>query len=134
MANNDTTEVARLLHSLKGTSGLYGLKDISQEARKAEKLINDPPLLLETLKEITQLTQAHLKDDPKKEDVLDMAGEISNVIAGSVRANYGNNFNISVPIVFEGSPKQLKFPQDVAVFVIPMKWKGHEAFLVVGLE
>jgi chemotaxis protein CheX len=73
-------------------------------------------------------------EDPSTEDILDMAGEISNVIAGSVRANYGNSFNISVPIVFEGMPKQLKFPQDVAVFVIPMKWKGHEAFLVVGLE
>ena len=73
-------------------------------------------------------------DEPTTEDILDMAGEISNVIAGSVRANYGNEFNISVPIVFEGMPKQLKFPSEVAVFVIPMKWKGHEAFLVVGLE
>lgn len=72
--------------------------------------------------------------EPSNEDILDMAGEISNVIAGSVRANYGNNFNISVPIVFEGMPKQLKFPADVAVFVIPLKWKKHEAFLVVGLE
>ena len=73
-------------------------------------------------------------EEPTTEDILDMAGEISNVIAGSVRANYGNNFNISVPIVFEGMPKQLKFPSEVAVFVIPMKWKSHEAFLVVGLE
>ena len=73
-------------------------------------------------------------DNPTTEDILDMAGEISNVIAGSVRANYGNSFNISVPIVFEGMPKQLKFPDEVAVFVIPMTWKGHEAILVVGLE
>ncbi len=73
-------------------------------------------------------------EEPTTEDILDMAGEISNVIAGSVRANYGNNFNISVPIVFEGMPKQLKFPEEVAVFVIPMKWKSHEAYLVVGLE
>ena len=72
--------------------------------------------------------------EPTTEDILDMAGEISNVIAGSVRANYGNNFNISVPIVFEGMPTQLKFPEEVAVFVIPLKWKGHEAYLVVGLE
>ena len=73
-------------------------------------------------------------DEPSTEDILDMAGEISNVIAGSVRANYGNNFNISVPVVFEGMPKQLKFPDDVSIFVIPVKWKSHEAYLVVGLE
>ncbi len=73
-------------------------------------------------------------ENPSDQDILDMAGEISNVIAGSVRANYGNNFNISVPIVFEGMPTQLKFPSDVAVFVIPLKWKKHEAYLVVGLE
>ena len=73
-------------------------------------------------------------DDPSHEDILDMAGEISNVIAGSVRASYGNNFNISVPVVFKGAPDKLKLPIDVAVFVIPIRWKGHEAFLVVGLE
>lgn len=73
-------------------------------------------------------------DDPTKEDILDMAGEISNVIAGTVRASYGNNFNISVPIVFEGRPDQLKFPKDVSIFVIPLKWKKHEAFVVVGMQ
>ena len=73
-------------------------------------------------------------DIPSNEDILDMAGEISNVIAGNVRADYGNNFNISTPIVFEGRPKQLKFPADLAVFVIPIKWKDHEAFVVIGLE
>jgi chemotaxis protein CheX len=73
-------------------------------------------------------------EDPSVEDILDMAGEISNVIAGTVRASYGNNFNISVPIVFEGRPDQLKFPKDVSIYVIPIKWKEHEAFVVVGLQ
>lgn len=73
-------------------------------------------------------------DDPSTEDVLDMAGEISNVIAGTVRASYGNNFNISVPIVFQGRPDQLRLPKDVSVYVIPVKWKKHEAYVVVGLQ
>ncbi len=73
-------------------------------------------------------------DDPADEDILDMAGEISNVVAGNVRANLGANFMISVPVVFEGMPNQLRLPQDLSIYIIPIKWNGHEAFVVVGLE
>jgi len=73
-------------------------------------------------------------DDPSDEDILDMAGEISNVVAGNVRANLGANFMISVPIVFEGMPKELKIPENVSIYVIPILWNNHEAFVVLGLE
>lgn len=73
-------------------------------------------------------------DDPADEDILDMAGEISNVVAGNVRANLGANFMISVPIVFEGMPNQLRIPKDLTVYIIPIKWKEHEAYVVVGLQ
>lgn len=73
-------------------------------------------------------------DEPSEEDILDMAGEISNVVAGNVRANLGANFMISVPVVFEGMPEQLKIPTDVSIYVIPIKWKRHEAFVVIGLQ
>lgn len=73
-------------------------------------------------------------DDPSEEDILDMAGEISNVVAGNVRANLGANFMISVPVVFKGMPTDLAIPDDLSVYVIPIKWNGHEAFVVLGLE
>lgn len=73
-------------------------------------------------------------DDPVVEDILDMAGEISNVIAGNIRANLGTNFMISVPLVFEGKPEDLKFPRDSRVYVIPLTWKAHDACVVVGIE
>ena len=73
-------------------------------------------------------------DDPSEEDILDMAGEISNVVAGNVRANLGANFLISVPIIFSGMPEELGIPEDVSIYVIPIKWNGHEAFVVLGLE
>ncbi len=73
-------------------------------------------------------------DDPTKADVLDMAGEISNVVAGNVRANLGTNFMISVPVVFEGMPSEVKVTTDVTVYVIPLRWKKHEAFVVIGLQ
>jgi len=73
-------------------------------------------------------------DDPIDDDILDMAGEISNVVAGNVRANLGTKFMISVPLVFEGRPEDLMFPEDSSVYVIPITWKKHDAFVVVGLQ
>ncbi len=73
-------------------------------------------------------------EDASNADILDMAGEISNVVAGNVRANLGANFMISVPIVFKGKPEELQFPKNVSIYVIPLKWKKHKAFVVVGLE
>lgn len=73
-------------------------------------------------------------DNPSREDVLDMAGEISNVVAGNVRANLGANFMISVPTVFEGMPESFEIPEDVSIYVIPINWSEHEAFVVIGLD
>lgn len=73
-------------------------------------------------------------EDPSEEDILDMAGEISNVVAGNVRANLGANFMISVPTVFEGMPQELNIPENVSMYVIPIKWNNHEAFVVLGLD
>jgi chemotaxis protein CheX len=73
-------------------------------------------------------------EDPSDEDILDMAGEISNVVAGNVRANLGANFMISVPTVFEGMPEELHIPENVSMYVIPIKWNNHEAFVVLGLD
>lgn len=73
-------------------------------------------------------------DKPTDDDILDMAGEMSNVVAGNVRETYGNNFMISVPIVFQGSPDKIKFPKDVPVFVIPIVWCNYEAFVVIGFK
>ncbi|MFY0605890.1 MAG: chemotaxis protein CheX [Cyclobacteriaceae bacterium] len=72
-------------------------------------------------------------DNPSENDMLDMAGEISNVVAGNVRETYGDDFMISVPIVFKGKPDSLRFPEDVPIYVIPLNWNSHEAFMVVGL-
>ena len=73
-------------------------------------------------------------EDPSEEDILDMAGEISNVVAGNVRANLGANFMISVPTVFEGMPKELNITDNVSMYVIPINWNNHEAFVVLGLD
>ena len=72
-------------------------------------------------------------DNPKESDMLDMCGELSNVVSGNVRETYGEDFMISVPIVFQGKPNSLKFPNNVPIYVIPFSWNGLEAYMVVGL-
>ena len=73
-------------------------------------------------------------ENPKTEDYKDLIGEITNTISGNVRQAYGDNFLISVPVVIEGVPKDIKLPPEIDSFVIPMKWDKHQMYLVVCLE
>ena len=73
-------------------------------------------------------------DEAKEEQIVDMAGEVANTVSGNVRQVFGSEFMISVPAIIEGKPKDLKFPDDVPVFVIPIKWKSYKANIVIGLE
>ncbi len=73
-------------------------------------------------------------ENPQTEHIKDLIGEITNTIAGNVRQAYGDNFMISVPVVLEGKPKDIKLPDDIQSFVIPMKWRDHQSYLVICLE
>lgn len=73
-------------------------------------------------------------DNPQKEDIMDMAGEVSNVIAGNLRETYGSNFAISVPIVFEGKPDRQQLDSNNLAYVIPISWQGHEANVVIQID
>ena len=68
------------------------------------------------------------------EDLKDLVGEIANIISGNVRQAYGSDFMISVPVIVEGMAKDIKMPDEVQAFVIPITWKSLKAFLVVCLE
>lgn len=73
-------------------------------------------------------------DNPEEAMVVDMAGEIANTIAGNVRENFGTSFMISVPIILKGSPEDVIIRMAPPIFIIPIKWRDHSAFLAVGLE
>jgi len=73
-------------------------------------------------------------EDVSIEDTKDLIGEIANIIAGNVRKAYGSDFMISVPVVIEGKAKDIKLPDDVQSFVIPITWKNFKSYLVVCLE
>jgi chemotaxis protein CheX len=73
-------------------------------------------------------------EDVGKEDIKDLVGEIANTISGNVRQAYGSDFMISVPVVIEGKAKDIKLPDNIQSFVIPITWQDHKSFLVVCLE
>lgn len=73
-------------------------------------------------------------DEVGQADIKDLVGEIANTISGNVRQAYGSDFMISVPVVVEGKAKDIKLPDNMQSFVIPITWKDYKTYLVVCLE
>ncbi|NCN04497.1 MAG: chemotaxis protein CheX [Spirochaetales bacterium] len=84
------------------------------------------------LKELASLILE--SDDVAPDEILDMVGELTNTIAGNVRREFGSSFMISVPIIVEGRPQDLRLQIKPPVFVVPINWRSYQAFLSVGLE
>jgi chemotaxis protein CheX len=108
-----------------GYTGLIGISG----PRKGALYFTAPLALLENLTEVILGTDA--ADD---ETLLDMAGELTNTVAGNVRRNFGTDFLISVPLVIRGKPDDILVRLKPPVYVIPLNWRRERAFLVVGLE
>ena len=70
---------------------------------------------------------------PKVSHLRDMVGELANHIAGFVTTAFGPGFHISVPIVVEGELRNIELPVRIPTFVIPLIWRGHRAYVVVGI-
>ncbi|MGF1656657.1 MAG: chemotaxis protein CheX [Verrucomicrobiales bacterium] len=64
----------------------------------------------------------------------DAVGEVANVIAGNARSHFGPQFLISVPVVVKGKPKSVNITSRNNNFVIPILWRKHRAYLLVGFE
>ena len=68
------------------------------------------------------------------DDIKDLVGEIANTISGNLRQIFGDEFLISIPVVVEGKARDIKLPENIESYVIPIRWENTEAFLVVCLE
>lgn len=73
-------------------------------------------------------------NDLSNENLMDLAGEIANTIAGNARSDFGEKFHISVPVVVEGEPQDVHLTDDVRSFAIPITWRTYTPLLVVSLE
>ncbi|MDO4906658.1 chemotaxis protein CheX [Neisseria sp.] len=70
--------------------------------------------------------------DTSEENLMDLVGEVANTIAGNARSEFGEKFEISVPIVIRGAPDEIMLPREGRSFVIPLKWEQYQAAIVVA--
>lgn len=80
----------------------------------------------------TNLDYANEED---KENIrLDLAGELTNTIAGNVRNHLGEGFLISVPVVFRTPGETMHLQKGIPSIAFPITWNGFECVLIVALE
>lgn len=66
--------------------------------------------------------------------IVDLVGEIANTIAGNVRRELGENFQISTPKVKRDSLNQTWPLKDQRSFILPLRWKSKAAQLLVSFD
>lgn len=81
-----------------------------------------------------QILHTMKEDDQSEANLVDLVGEVANTIAGNARTEFGDEFNISVPLVFKGSPENVILPKDKHSFIIPISWKNNKAAIVICLQ
>jgi chemotaxis protein CheX len=74
------------------------------------------------------------EEDVSVDDIKDLVGEIANTISGNLRNIFGTDFLISVPVIIDGKARDIKLPEDIESYVIPINWENTKAFIVVCLE
>jgi chemotaxis protein CheX len=85
--------------------------------------------------QLSELARIMLEaDDVNTEDIKDLVGEIANTISGNLRESFGSEFMISVPVIVEGRARDIKLPDRIDSYVIPISWEDKKSFLVVCLE
>ncbi|HFC6388332.1 TPA: chemotaxis protein CheX [Neisseria bacilliformis] len=72
--------------------------------------------------------------DTGEELMVDLVGEVANTIAGNARSEFGEEFEISVPIVLRGAPDEILLPRKDRSFVIPITWRNRSAAIVISLR
>ncbi|MBS0619232.1 MAG: chemotaxis protein CheX [Spirochaetes bacterium] len=109
-------------------SEFTGIIGISGERKGAIYVTCGEGLLTDLAKIVTGI-----KDNIDPALVRDMAGELANTISGNATKAFGRNFNISVPVIFEGKPKSINLKIEPPCFVIPTTWRGHKLHVAVGI-
>ena len=72
--------------------------------------------------------------DMSHENLSDLAGEIANTLAGNARREFGQQFQISVPVLHPDRATALPYPTASRPIVIPIDWRNYHARLIVCLN
>jgi len=69
-----------------------------------------------------------------EDKLMDLVGEVSNIISGNTRREFGDQFMLSTPVVLKGKSDDLKTTNVEKIYVIPIVWRQHQANLIINLE
>jgi hypothetical protein len=80
-----------------------------------------------------RLLEAHGEAEVSERTLRDMCRELSNVLSGNASQAFSGHWEISVPqSLGPGDFQNLRLP--ASAFVMPIRWRGATALLLVGLE
>jgi chemotaxis protein CheX len=82
---------------------------------------------------LEQVIMAHGQHNFSVDLLEDTIGEIANTLSGNSRKSLGSHFVISVPQVIHGNARALELTNGAHSFVVPLKWFGHSAAMVVSV-
>ncbi|MCL6415845.1 chemotaxis protein CheX [Aestuariirhabdus sp. Z084] len=82
---------------------------------------------------LKQVLLDHGQSDFSVEYLADAIGEVTNTLSGNSRKSLGRNFVISVPKVIQGNSQVPDLTDGAHSFVVPLKWHGHSAAMVVSV-
>ena len=83
---------------------------------------------------LTCILQSLGEVDTSEENLIDLAGEVANTIAGNARTEFGSEFHISVPLVFKGVPQSIILPKNERSFIIPIVWRDQVGEIVLCFQ
>jgi hypothetical protein len=79
------------------------------------------------------LLEVHGEAEVSERTLRDMCLELSNVLSGNASQAFSGDWEISVPqSLGPGDLQNLQLPP--SAFVMPLRWRGSTALLVIGLE
>lgn len=103
-----------------------GLIRVSGKGEGVFYVTTQQSMLMQLLKEIGEM-------DTSEEIMRDFVGEIATTLSGNVRRVFGEHFKISIPETVGGT--QVDMPElPFANFVVPIRWKSFQPYLVLGLN
>lgn len=71
------------------------------------------------------------ESDASEENLVDIAREVANTIAGNARTEFGIDFIIAPPEIVVGAPSAAYLPKDRNSYITPFSWGGYQ--VVIGI-
>ena len=65
--------------------------------------------------------------------IMDLVGEIGNIIAGNARREFGDQFMLSVPLVLKGKSDDMSVSTTSKIYLMPIVWRRFKANLIINL-